>query len=293
MSAKIISFPTLAEEPKEEIEIPVVADCKKGFTSIPNALLDALCHVDLTGRQTRVLMTIIRKTYGFQKKVDRITSTQVAKLMNYSGALTHIRKDIRTLKKRKILVEVDGKVGPNPVISEWFFDKEDLNETAQKQSVKGPNLTPERTKNELFSEPNRSPQKKINKTKENIKNNTVENLDRVCEESIQYLNFKACKNFHGTQANLSMVSNLLEEGFTPSDIRKVIDRQTVMWLKDPKRNQYLRPKTLFNPVNFEGYLNAEEDTIQQATPPQTKSLDLVEHRHMISQALDDVYNTDW
>lgn len=123
MSAKIISFPTLAEEPKEEIEIPVVADCKKGFTSIPNALLDALCHVDLTGRQTRVLMTIIRKTYGFQKKVDRITSTQVAKLMNYSGALTHIRKDIRTLKKRKILVEVDGKVGPNPVISEWFLTK--------------------------------------------------------------------------------------------------------------------------------------------------------------------------
>ena len=53
-------------------------DLEDGHTRIINTLLDALASAPLTARQYRVLIAIIRKTYGYQKKADRLSVSQLA-----------------------------------------------------------------------------------------------------------------------------------------------------------------------------------------------------------------------
>lgn len=52
-----------------------VADIDDGYTRIANELLEAVMAADLTARQLKVVLAVIRKTYGFGKKFDRITNT--------------------------------------------------------------------------------------------------------------------------------------------------------------------------------------------------------------------------
>lgn len=75
------------------------------------------------------------------------------------------------------------------------------------------------------------------------------------EEIIQYLNQQTKKEFRNTKANQTLINGRLKDGFSVDDFKTVIDIKTSEWLNDPKMNEYLRPKTLFSPSNFEGYLN--------------------------------------
>jgi len=47
-----------------------------GFTRIADELLEALIAARLSGGEFRIVLTTIRKTYGFNKKTDRITLSQ-------------------------------------------------------------------------------------------------------------------------------------------------------------------------------------------------------------------------
>jgi phage replication O-like protein O len=48
-----------------------------GYTMIANEILEALMRVQVSPNQWQVLLCIIRKTYGFKRKVDRIANSQI------------------------------------------------------------------------------------------------------------------------------------------------------------------------------------------------------------------------
>jgi len=48
-----------------------------GYTPIANELLDQLCFIHLSSNQWQILLCIIRKTYGYRKKVDYIANSQI------------------------------------------------------------------------------------------------------------------------------------------------------------------------------------------------------------------------
>ena len=50
-----------------------------GFTRVANELLEALLAAPLSGQEFRIALTVIRKTYGYRKKVDRISMGQFEK----------------------------------------------------------------------------------------------------------------------------------------------------------------------------------------------------------------------
>lgn len=50
---------------------------ENGYTKIANEILDALCRIRISGEARQVLDVIIRKTYGFNKKEDRIALSQL------------------------------------------------------------------------------------------------------------------------------------------------------------------------------------------------------------------------
>jgi phage replication O-like protein O len=50
--------------------------CENGYTKIANELLDALCSIRIPGESMQIFLAILRKTYGYGKKEDRISLSQ-------------------------------------------------------------------------------------------------------------------------------------------------------------------------------------------------------------------------
>ncbi len=104
-----------------------VADIDDGYTRIANELLEAVMAADLTARQLKVVLAVIRKTYGFGKKMDRITNTQIEKMTGIHH--THICKAKNDMIAMNIIVSVGNQIGVNKVISEWNTDISRVSET--------------------------------------------------------------------------------------------------------------------------------------------------------------------
>lgn len=111
-----------------------VADIDDGYTRIANELLEAVMAADLTARQLKVALAVIRKTYGFGRKLDRITNTQIAAMTGIHH--THVCKAKNEMIAMNIIVSNGHAIGINKVISEWDFSishiSKPLAETANK-----------------------------------------------------------------------------------------------------------------------------------------------------------------
>ncbi|WP_018693558.1 replication protein [Algicola sagamiensis] len=119
----ILPFPTGSPyRPPDQGEI-VKADTNDGYTRLANEMLETLCQCELSARQYRVFMAVLRKTYGWNQKSDVISSGQIAELMNYQGGYRHICTDIRDLKERNILIGSGRNIGPNPHVNLWKLSK--------------------------------------------------------------------------------------------------------------------------------------------------------------------------
>lgn len=102
---------------------PVIADTEDGFTRTANAIQDQLCKLDLSGSQFQLLNAIIRSTYGYNKKQDRVTNTYLAELTDLSDKA--VRDGLQVLIDRRIInCEKSGimkLVSVNKVISDWVL----------------------------------------------------------------------------------------------------------------------------------------------------------------------------
>ena len=72
---------------------------------------------------------------------------------------------------------------------------------------------------------------------------------------IQYLNEKTGSDYKADKANAVRVQSLLDSGYTPLQLRTVIDKKVDEWYGDSKMRSYLRPSTLFGD-KFGEYLAA-------------------------------------
>ena len=85
----------------------------------------------------------------------------------------------------------------------------------------------------------------------------------LATQILEYLNSKAETTFSSkTGTNLDLVIARIQEGYTLSDFKFVIDFKVKDW-KGTDWNKYLRPITLFNKAKFENYLNS---TINESKP---------------------------
>lgn len=76
---------------------------ENGFTPIANEILKELVKTDILASEFRVSLFVIRKTYGFHKKTDRISLTQFEKGTLLSRAT--VVKALKNLVSRNILVK--------------------------------------------------------------------------------------------------------------------------------------------------------------------------------------------
>lgn len=91
-------------------------------------------------------------------------------------------------------------------------------------------------------------------TKESI---TKELITKYIKDIVEYLNNVTNGHFkHTTKTTRKYITARLKEGYTVNDFKLVIDKKNSDWKNDLKMRDYLTPSTLFNPTNFEKYLNA-------------------------------------
>lgn len=75
---------------------------ENGHTKIANELVEALARHNLSAYESRVLWCIFRKTYGWNKKTDRVSYTQFAAATGIDRR--HISRAINSLKSRSIII---------------------------------------------------------------------------------------------------------------------------------------------------------------------------------------------
>lgn len=139
-----------------------VVDTDDGYTRIANELLEVVISADLTLRQIKVLLAIIRKTYGYNKKTDWIGNKQLSELTGLADTRCSTIKN--ELIQMNILISKGREVGVNKDISSWNLDITQNGKTFTK-SVK------------------RSLPKEVN-TKDNITKDKKDNINISSNEDI-------------------------------------------------------------------------------------------------------------
>jgi len=94
---------------------------ENGYTKIANEILEHLSKPGINGCEYRILLYIIRKTYGYNKTQDVIALSQFQKgtLMNRSQVVNTIKK----LVHKRILVKENSLYKFNKKWHEWLVHK--------------------------------------------------------------------------------------------------------------------------------------------------------------------------
>ncbi|ECG9544839.1 replication protein [Salmonella enterica] len=103
--------------PLEPVVERNVADLDDGYARLSNMLLEAYSGADLTKRHFKVLLAILRKTYGWNKPMDRITDSQLSEITKLPVKRCNEAK--LELVRMNIIKQQGGMFGPNKNIPEW------------------------------------------------------------------------------------------------------------------------------------------------------------------------------
>ena len=91
-------------------------DVEDGHTRINNEILEALATSDLNGAELRCVLYLLRKTYGWKKKADRISFGQWSE--GTGLAKRSVRRALKSLVDKRILIQDDSKY-----VNGWQFNK--------------------------------------------------------------------------------------------------------------------------------------------------------------------------
>lgn len=95
-----------------------------GYTRIANELVDALAGIRLAGQECQVVWSVIRLTYGFAKKCDRISHGTISKATGIPRAKVVVL--VKGLVLKKVLCSTNNgtrcpsTIGINKDYSEWL-----------------------------------------------------------------------------------------------------------------------------------------------------------------------------
>lgn len=102
-----------------------VADLENGYLRLANQIQDAVCKVELSGREFRVLNAVIRLTYGWSKKEDRITNSLISDKTEL--AVKHVSEAVVSLATRRIIllrrIGQTRYIGINTDLNKWAYTK--------------------------------------------------------------------------------------------------------------------------------------------------------------------------
>jgi len=92
---------------------------ENGHTKIANEIMEALSKINLSPYEMRVLLVIMRKTYGWGKKSDKIPLSQIVEITGI--AKPNVSRAMKSLVSRSIVISSDNKrIGVNKNHDQWL-----------------------------------------------------------------------------------------------------------------------------------------------------------------------------
>lgn len=82
---------------------------EEGHIRIANELFDAMLAYPFTARQQKVMQAIMRKTYGYNKKVDDVSASQIAEMTGLHRS--HVTATITSLESLNVITKAPGVFG--------------------------------------------------------------------------------------------------------------------------------------------------------------------------------------
>ncbi|WP_410705846.1 replication protein [Citrobacter freundii] len=104
-----------------------MADLDDGFTRLANMLLEEYAGADLTKRQFKVLLAVLRLTYGWNKPMDRIANSQIAQIVRLPEK--RVSEARVQLVGMNLLTQVGRSIGPNKNTAEWLLPAGESSDT--------------------------------------------------------------------------------------------------------------------------------------------------------------------
>lgn len=184
---------------------------ENGYTAIANEILERVVHTSLLGSEFQVILFVIRKTYGYQKKSDIISLTQFEKGTGLSRPT--VVKTIKNLMSRKILVKIylpDKKISFsfNKDYENWIVNTSKL--------VKGKWLTSKDVLTETSKDVLTHKRKKENTKERSGASPLIPDIIKLFEEVNP-----ACKNMYNNPPQRRACQDLIDT-YSFEELKKVI-----------------------------------------------------------------------
>ena len=169
--------------------------CEDGFTRIANELIEALALIRIPGESMQIFLVILRKTYGFGKKEDRISLAQFTETTGIPKP--RIVRALAKLLDMKIIVKSGSGHYPNYGVNKYHGTWEKLPKKAINIAIEGNAMEPLDNTDETVTYAEilpcmaikeKLPKKAINIA---IEGNAMEPLDNT-DETVTYAEILPC-----------------------------------------------------------------------------------------------------
>jgi phage replication O-like protein O len=231
-----------------------------GHTKIANELLDAIIGHDFSKRQLKILLLIMRKTYGWNKSEDDISRSQITESTGLANP--HVTTALQELQAANVVIISQGKYAKRYKINKYYsqWRVTNLVTITETVTVTETVIITETVTGDYQNGNNSLPKQYPQKT--TPKDNTKD----ICIECLNLLNEKAKRNYKPVKSNLDFIKARLKEGYTKEEIIHVINVKSAQWLINPEMEKYLRPATLFNATKFAQYVAEQPVSAKEEIP---------------------------
>lgn len=166
-----------------------------------------------------------------------------------------LRRTINSLEKQGFLITANyNKAGFDK--TKWYrINYERVsNASAQNEQTSCSKCANASAQNEQTNT-NRLPET-TTETNNNMSDNKSDQKEKVdYGKFIEWFNQKTGKRFKNVESNRKIIRARINEGYSKSELAKVVEFKSKQWKDDPKMNAYLRITTIFAPSHFGNYLN--------------------------------------
>lgn len=121
----VLRFPDPATRPDRSTEKPKGPQVEDGHTRIANELYEHVMAAPFTLREMRVVLAVIRLTYGWNRKQARVTGGLLAKLTGIHES--HVAKVLAGLIEKNVIIRHGGSRSPvslNKHADQWRLDNQ-------------------------------------------------------------------------------------------------------------------------------------------------------------------------
>ena len=211
---------------------------ENGHTVLANELLEFMCSFRIPGMEMQVFFTIMRKTWGWKKKEDRIALSQVMSATKMKKQNAH--RSLLRLIEHKLVIKNDDFLSINKNYTEWATFYTDRHQKRLRPISSSKTITP------VIRNDDASSSEMMN-TKETTTKETIQKKEELTATFLERFN-----QIRGTKYKTSITWAENFSYWNKSYSLEEMIRAVKMAQYDPWMNEVISPELLFRTRNKNG-----------------------------------------